>query len=49
MLFRSGIPVTYGSDSHSGYWDARPRVEECLAAVGFKDGDIAEVAEKDLW
>ena len=48
-LFEMGIPVTYGSDSHKGYWDARPRVEEVLAAAGFQDGDISEVAEKDLW
>lgn len=48
-LFEMGIPVTYGSDSHKGYFDARPQVEKVLAEVGFKDGDISEVAEADLW
>ncbi len=48
-MFEMGIPVTYGSDSHKNYWDARPRVEKYLIEVGFKDGDIAELAEKDLW
>ena len=48
-MFEMGIPVTYGSDSHEDYWDARPAVEKYLAEVGFKDGDIAELAEKDLW
>ena len=47
-LFEMGIPVTYGSDSHSGYIDARADVEKILAAAGFKDGDISELAEKDL-
>ena len=47
-LFEMGIPVTYGSDSHSGYEDLRPPVEKYLAAAGFRDGDIAELSEKDL-
>lgn len=48
-LFEMGIPVTYGSDSHKNYGDLRPVVEEYLVAAGFKDGDIVEIAEKDLW
>jgi hypothetical protein len=44
-----GIPVTYGSDSHDGYADARPAVEKYLSAVGFKDGDISELSEDILW
>ena len=47
--FEMGIPVTYGSDSHINYGDSRQKVEECLAAAGFVDGDISEIAEKDLW
>ena len=48
-LFEMGIPVTYGSDSHSGYGDARGTVEKYLSAAGFSDGDIVELSEGDLW
>ncbi|MBQ8340344.1 MAG: PHP domain-containing protein [Clostridia bacterium] len=48
-LFEMGIPVTYGSDSHHNYFDARADVEKYLVEAGFKDGDISEIAEKDLW
>ena len=48
-LFEMGIPVTYGSDAHNGYGDARPVTERYLAAAGFRDGDISQLAEKDLW
>lgn len=48
-LFEMGIPVTYGSDSHKDYADLRPLVEKYLAAAGFVDGDISEIAEKDFW
>ena len=48
-LFEMGIPVTYGSDSHDGYADARPEVEKYLRAAGFKDGDISELSDISLW
>ena len=48
-LFEMGIPITYGSDSHSGYGDARGSVEKYLAAAGFKDGDISELSPDILW
>ena len=48
-LFEMGIPVTYGSDAHVSYSDALGKTEEYLAAAGFVDGDITEIAEKDLW
>ncbi len=48
-MFEMGIPVTYGSDSHKNYWDARGKVEEYLTAAGFADGDVSELKEKDLW
>jgi len=48
-LFEMGIPVTYGSDSHDGYSDLRSGVEKYLAAAGFADGDLSEVAEEHLW
>ena len=48
-LFEMGIPVTYGSDSHKGYSDAREKVESYLAAAGFSDGDISELSEASLW
>lgn len=48
-MFEMGIPVTYGSDSHKNYPDARPAVEKYLSEVGFKEGDFSEIAEKDFW
>ena len=48
-MFEMGIPVTYGSDAHNNYGDARKNVGKYLSAAGFKDGDISELAEKDLW
>ncbi|MBQ9086020.1 MAG: PHP domain-containing protein [Clostridia bacterium] len=48
-LFEMGIPVTYGSDAHHGYEDARAKVEQYLSAAGFVDGDIAELSENSLW
>jgi len=48
-LFEMGLPMTYGSDSHVGYDDKRQTVESYLEKVGFKDGDISELSEKDLW
>lgn len=47
--FEKGISVTYGSDSHASYTDVRETVEKYLIPVGFKDGDICEIAKKDLW
>ena len=48
-MFEMGIPVTYGSDSHKNYPDAREAVEVWLREAGFKAGDFSEIAEKDLW
>ena len=48
-LFEMGIPVTYGSDAHDVYADDHVTAEKYLIAAGFKDGDIVEVAEEDLW
>ncbi len=48
-LFEMGIPVTYGSDAHGDYSNGHDRVEEYLAAAGFREGDIAEISDKDLW
>lgn len=48
-LFEMGIPVTYGSDSHDGYVDARPAVEKYLSVAGFCDGDISELSDISLW
>ncbi len=48
-LFEMGIPVTYGSDAHNAYGDARHLAEKYLAQAGFVDGDISELSEKDLW
>ena len=48
-LHEMGIPVTYGSDSHSEYMDGHLLAEKYLTAAGFKDGDIVELKEEDLW
>lgn len=48
-LFEMGIPVTYGSDSHSAYGDDHLNTEKYLMAAGFKDGDIAELSDESLW
>ena len=48
-LFEMGIPVTFGSDSHSNYSVNTDYVEKYLSAAGFVDGDISEIDEKDLW
>jgi len=48
-LFEMGIPVTYGSDSHRDYPDARQNPEAYLAKAGFADGDISELSEDILW
>ena len=48
-LFEIGIPVTFGSDSHSNYSVNTDYVEKYLSAAGFVDGDISEIDEKDLW
>ena len=48
-LHEMGIPVTYGSDSHNVYSTEIHLAEKYLEDVGFKDGDIAEIKEEDLW
>ena len=48
-LFEMGIPVTYGSDSHSDYPDARCFPEAYLAKAGFINGDISELSADVLW
>ncbi len=48
-LFEMGIPVTYGSDSHSAYEDAYIEMEEYLRKAGFRDGDFYTLRESDLW
>ena len=48
-LFEMGIPITYGSDSHTKYEDNHLLVEKYLAAAGFCDGDISEIKEEDFW
>lgn len=49
LLFEAGVPITYGSDAHGVYHDRRAEVSDALLAAGFADGDISEIAEKDLW
>ena len=48
-MFERGVPVTYGSDCHNQYVDKRDDAWTYLSKAGFKDGDITEVKESDLW
>ena len=48
-MLEMGIPVTYGSDSHKNYPDAREKVEVWLREAGFKEGDVSEIADCYLW
>ena len=48
-LHEAGVPVVFGSDSHNTYSNQHDLAEKYLTAVGFKDGDIVEIQEKDLW
>ena len=48
-LFEMGIPLTYGSDSHSVYAPDIHEAERYLRSAGFRDGDIGAVQEKDFW
>ena len=48
-LFEMGIPVTYGSDSHSVYAPDLADTEKYLRAAGFREGDFSTLTEKDLW
>ena len=48
-LFEMGIPLTYGSDSHSVFAPDLHRAEQYLLRAGFREGDIGGIAEKDLW
>ena len=48
-LFEMGIPVPYGSDSHSTYAGDYLNVEKYLIPAGFKDGDISEIDENLFW
>lgn len=48
-IFELNIPITYGSDSHDNYGDARATVERYLRSAGFAEGDFSEISEKDLW
>ena len=48
-LFEMGIPLTYGSDSHTAYAPDIHEAERYLLSAGFRDGDIGAVQEKDFW
>ena len=48
-MFEMGIPITYGSDSHNKYNPLHIDTEKYLLTAGFKDGDISDLRECDLW
>ena len=48
-LFEMGVRITYGSDSHSNYGSGRTKVSGYLEKAGFRDGDISDLSENDLW
>lgn len=49
LLFETGIPITYGSDTHSVYANGHEAAAPYLEKAGFVDGEIGGIAEKDLW
>lgn len=49
LLFETGIPITYGSDTHSVYANGHEAAAPYLEKAGFVDGQIGGIAEKDLW
>jgi histidinol phosphatase-like PHP family hydrolase len=48
-IFEAGVPITFATDAHRSYPDRREAAEAALKTAGFKDGDIVEISEKDLW
>lgn len=48
-MFEYGIQITFGTDAHRVYEDKRDKAELYLANAGFKEGDITEISEYDLW
>ena len=48
-LFETGVPVTYGSDSHHNYGDVRGLCKKYLLAAGFAEGDLSELKPESLW
>jgi histidinol phosphatase-like PHP family hydrolase len=48
-MFEYGIQITFGTDAHRVYEDKRDKAEFYLANAGFKEGDITEISEYDLW
>lgn len=49
LLFEAGVPITYGSDTHSVYFTGHEIAAPYLEKAGFADGEIGGIAEKDLW
>lgn len=49
LLFEAGVPITYGSDTHSVYFTGHEIAAPYLEKAGFADGEIGEIAEKDFW
>ena len=49
LLFETGIPITYGSDTHSIYANGHEVAAPYLEKAGFVDGEIGGIAEKDFW
>ena len=48
-LFETGIPITFGSDTHSVYANGHEAAAPYLEKAGFADGDIGGIAEEDFW
>ena len=49
LLFETGVPITYGSDTHSIYANGHEVAAPYLEKAGFVDGEIGGIAEKDFW
>lgn len=48
-LHETGIPITYGSDSHKEYGKDHLLAEKYLFAAGFRDGDLVEIRDDSFW
>lgn len=46
VLFRMGMPVTYGSYTHNTYTDIYIKAEKYLIKIGFFAGNFLEISER---
>ena len=47
--FECGVAMTYGSDSHKNYSTLPEEAVNYMRLAGFRDGDITDLTEEELW